>query len=802
MTLFFLFFSAVPVDALSLSPALVEVKAEPGETLIQKIRLFNETNQTITVYPSLENFQPQLDGSQPKFLGDNDPFGAARWIEVQIKQVILKSGEAKDLLLKIKVSAVAEPGGHYAALFWSNRPGKNLGIGSASRLAQLFLFKVKGAIKEDARIISFVKKENDVSLEFTLRLENFGTVHLAPQGSIEIVNWRNKKVKEIKINALGQSILPQSQRQFDVSLTTDKLALGFYSARVKLFYGESGKELNSKINFWIMPTALFSKLLGLAIVIILIWLGIIIARRKSRVFVLFFIFYLALARPALATSSATSDTTTVSGTYNNTSGACTGCGGGGSSGGESGDTIAPSAVANLIVDATTDTTATLKWTAPGDDNNSGTASQYDIRYSLAAITAANWANATSIDNEPTVQVSGSGQSVIISNLTPNTPYYFALKTADEKPNWSNLSNVASASTLPASQQPADTTPPEISQIIARPGVVYAIITWLTNESADSQVYYGLTNQLGSSKTSANFVADHTITLSALTPDTTYYFKIISADAAGNQSIGLYNGAQIGTFKTAPDITAPANVSNFKATGGDKKIDLTWHNPSDSDFQGVLLVRNSNHYPTNTEDGEEAFLINGTKNSDASYTDSKNLVNGQTYYYTAFAMDLYNNVASGAMAQAMPSAGSQPPASGGASQCSDSVDNDGDGYIDYPSDLGCVNPSDNDETESAGAGVPVGSSEEPIFGGSGGAGGATIEELQLSDFIFSVAKGKIIVPNNFNISALAGSGLQISLSQTKILKAVDSIIVNVAGGSYLFSLQNGQWQTEISAPPQA
>ncbi|HBV57945.1 MAG TPA: hypothetical protein DEB73_01620 [Candidatus Magasanikbacteria bacterium] len=803
MTLFFLFSSAVPANALSLSPALVEVNAEPGETLIQKMRLFNETNQTITVYPGLENFQPQKDSSQPKFLGDSDPFGAARWIEMSVKQVTLKSGEAKDILLRIKVSALAEPGGHYAALFWSNQPGKNLGIGSASRVASLFLFKVKGTIKEDARIVSFAKKENDWPLEFSLRLENLGSMHFVPHGSIEIVNWRDKKIDEIIINSLGQSILPQSQRQFDASLAADKLSSGLYSARVKLFYGESSQELNSKINFWIMPSALGSKLLGLIVIIILIWIGVKIAKRKSRVFILFILFSLLLASQVLAISSSTSGTTTVSGTYTKSGGGCTGCGGGGTgdTGDTGGDTTAPSAVTNLLVDAMTDTTATLTWTAPGDDNNSGTASQYDIRYSLATITADNWADATSISNEPTVQVSGSSQSVIISNLTPNILYYFAIKTADEKPNWSNLSNVASASTLPASQQPADTTPPEITQIIVRPGIFYATISWITNESADSQVFYGLINQLGSSKTSADFVTDHAITLSGLIPNTTYYFKIISSDATGNQSIGLYNGAEIGTFKTEADTTAPANVSNFKATGGDKKNYLIWHNPSDSDFQGVLLVRNSSNYPTNTEDGDGVFLIKGIKNTDISYTDSKNLVNGQTYYYTAFAMDLYENTASGAMAQATPVVGSQPPASGGVPQCSDSADNDGDGYKDYPSDLGCFDPSDNDETESSGESAPVGPGGEPFTSGSGGAG-ASIIELQLSDFVFSVAKGKIIVPNNFNISALAGSGLQVSLSQIKSSKMIDSIIVNVAGGSYLFSLQNGQWQTEISAPASA
>lgn len=693
-------------NALSLAPALVEVEAEPGETLVQKLRLFNEANQTVAIYPSLENFQPQEDRPQPKFLGDTDPFGAARWIEVPVKKVVLKAGEAKDILLKIKVSALAEPGGHYAALFWSDQPGKNVGIGSASRVASLFLFKIKGNIKEQAIIVSFDKKSTDWPLEFFVRMENNGNVHLSPRGTLEIFNWRGKKIKELAVNPMGQSILPHSQRQFNLVWPEERPLSGLYAARVKLFYGANNKELSSKITFWMLPSAWGFKLIGLIIIILLIWLGVKMSRRKVRfIGILIFLFLLLTADSVFAASSSTSGTATVSGTYTQSSG-CTGCGGGGGESGSGGDTTAPAAVANLLVDAVTDTAATLKWTAPGDDNNSGTASQYDIRYSLERITEENWAAAASINNEPAPQLVGAAQSVIVSNLIPSTQYYFALKTADEKPNWSLLSNVASAFTLPASQLPepgADITSPEIFEIRVKPGINSAIIYWFTNEPADSQVAYGLTNQLGLLKTSASLVENHAIFLSNLSPDTVYYFKIISADESGNQAVGLYDGEEIGTFKTLPAETIPP----------------------------------------------------------------------------------------------APPAGGQPPSGGSVPQCSDDADNDGDSYVDYPNDLGCIDPQDNDETEEVGGGLPASPGGEPAAGEA--SGGAAIDELQLSDFIFSVAKGKIIIPANFNIQTLVGSGLQAFLPQSKAPKTIESLILNIAGDSYLFSLQNGQWQTEISAP---
>jgi len=48
---------------------------------------------------------------------------------------------------------------------------------------------------------------------------------------------------------------------------------------------------------------------------------------------------------------------------------------------------------------------------------------------------------------PTPGQAGSAELFTIDGLTPETHYFFALKSADEKPNWSDLSNIAAESTL-------------------------------------------------------------------------------------------------------------------------------------------------------------------------------------------------------------------------------------------------------------------------------------------------------------------------------------------------------------------
>lgn len=113
------------------------------------------------------------------------------------------------------------------------------------------------------------------------------------------------------------------------------------------------------------------------------------------------------------------------------------------------DTTAPSAITNFFAGNATTNSVLLLWNAPGDDGNTGTAAQYDIRYSTSPINDSNWASATQVSGEPAPSVAGTPQWFIATGLSSNTTYYFAIKTRDEVPNWSPLSNVPYATTAPA-----------------------------------------------------------------------------------------------------------------------------------------------------------------------------------------------------------------------------------------------------------------------------------------------------------------------------------------------------------------
>jgi hypothetical protein len=119
------------------------------------------------------------------------------------------------------------------------------------------------------------------------------------------------------------------------------------------------------------------------------------------------------------------------------------------------DTTAPGTVSDLAVDPGSQryNSIDLTWTAPPDDagcvSSCGQATSYDLRYSTSSIVSSgagpgqiNFASATAVPGLPAPKSAGSLEIATVTGLIPNTIYYFALKSLDEVPNTSAMSNLA------------------------------------------------------------------------------------------------------------------------------------------------------------------------------------------------------------------------------------------------------------------------------------------------------------------------------------------------------------------------
>jgi hypothetical protein len=104
-------------------------------------------------------------------------------------------------------------------------------------------------------------------------------------------------------------------------------------------------------------------------------------------------------------------------------------------------------VEDLAVVDSTGGVILLTWTAPGDDGGEGRAAGYDIRCSTTLASEAQWSAATVVaDSTRVPKAAGETESLSVEGLADGA-WRFALKTADEVPNWSAMSNIASATLI-------------------------------------------------------------------------------------------------------------------------------------------------------------------------------------------------------------------------------------------------------------------------------------------------------------------------------------------------------------------
>lgn len=258
-------------QAFSISPPLIDIKADPGQTVMAKIKLTNISRDALLIKTQINDFGAKNEKGDPKIIFDEAQtlaYSLRRWI-ASPPPFKVASNETKVLEFPIKVPADAEPGGHYAVIrFTGSSPElEQSGVALSASIGSLVLLQVSGNIQEKASIAEFYSATPKFAkssffengpLAFVSRVHNDGNVHLKPSGTVDVFNTFGKKIATVRVNGdpadvknPPKSVLPQSTRRFETTL--DKTWMfGRYEAKLSLGYGQ-GKNLSSSVYFWVIP---------------------------------------------------------------------------------------------------------------------------------------------------------------------------------------------------------------------------------------------------------------------------------------------------------------------------------------------------------------------------------------------------------------------------------------------------------------------------------------------------------------------------------------------------------------------
>lgn len=294
----FVFYKA---EAITLSPARIEVNADPGTTITKDITVYNDQEKAATYYISYSNFEAQGETGSPRFVEPKSGLGT--WMDAG-KSVYLEPGQSKNIPLSIKIPSDAYAGGHFAVVFFGTVPESKDGgqVTVGAKTGTLVLLSVSGDVLEAGGLADFKTKDNkffynSLPIEFQYRFKNDGNDRVKPEGNLTIKNILYISRAKINANAVSGNILPHSTRLFDLEWikykteedSTDKtfiksyfdkvyyqwknFAVGPYMAKLDLVYGTEDIHTTKYKFFFVFPWQLL-------IIIIVILTGVYFVGKK------------------------------------------------------------------------------------------------------------------------------------------------------------------------------------------------------------------------------------------------------------------------------------------------------------------------------------------------------------------------------------------------------------------------------------------------------------------------------------------------------------------------------------------
>lgn len=264
--------------ALTLTPIRLEISGDPGQTVVQQMTLINEQPTAETYYSSYDNFEAQGETGTPTFVPATEDLGT--WMEVPTS-ITLAAGESKTVPIKINIPVSADPGGHFAAIFWGTTPTASApgSVAIGAKTGMLVLLTVSGPVNEKGGVIEFATQNKQTfftSLPVSLyyRFQNSGGDRIKPTGNIVFKNIFGLTSAKIDGNPVEGNILPNSIRRFEtvwqggsgptipkdqgnfftqVGYEWNNFALGRYNAHLNLTYGTGNEVATAVFSFWVFP---------------------------------------------------------------------------------------------------------------------------------------------------------------------------------------------------------------------------------------------------------------------------------------------------------------------------------------------------------------------------------------------------------------------------------------------------------------------------------------------------------------------------------------------------------------------
>jgi hypothetical protein len=267
----------------TITPPTITQKLNPGQNAEGILKVFNNTEQSLTFTAAAKDFIVQDTLGTPTFLPNNtlsNKYSAAAWIGVTPSTFTVGAHQRQELNYYVHVPANARPGGHYAAVTYA--PSVSLGVSGTgasvnTEAGSLFYIEINGPITESSFVTKFFANffQEYGPVKISTQIKNLGDLHITPQGTITVTGLLFNQTQ----NLANHNVFPEAARDFDNTFGQTWM-IGRYKAVLLASYGKSNNlPLMATVYFWVFPWRL--ALVTVLAIVALILTALYLKKRKK-----------------------------------------------------------------------------------------------------------------------------------------------------------------------------------------------------------------------------------------------------------------------------------------------------------------------------------------------------------------------------------------------------------------------------------------------------------------------------------------------------------------------------------------
>lgn len=278
---------------LVVSPLPLALETKPGQSVSTELKIKNSGLETERIKISIMKFGAEGEDGTPKLLDLEASDEFDDWVTFSDNNFLAETEVWKTIKMTVNPPNNAAFGYYYAVVF--SRAEQQIQANQANLLgavASLVLLDVQvpGA-KREAKLVEFSmpkKVYEFLPTEFNVRMQNSGSVHVAPRGNIFVSKSGSENLALLEVNLDKGYILPDSFRKFTSSWTDgspvykikevdgkaviddknkqvkfldwnnfnpSKIRFGKYTAKLVMVYNDGSGDVSveGEVSFWVIP---------------------------------------------------------------------------------------------------------------------------------------------------------------------------------------------------------------------------------------------------------------------------------------------------------------------------------------------------------------------------------------------------------------------------------------------------------------------------------------------------------------------------------------------------------------------